>query len=223
MSARDARGPEEHDAPPALRRDHAVDPRGGAAVERLLLVGRGAGGDALEGVPQLGVAARLLVGREVALEHAAVGSERLDAGLDIGPPGVGQLLRGGRRVTLVETEAERGHAEPAQLDVDVGALRELGDALAPAWQDLRRAAGIGPDAQNATDMVHDDRLPGKGPREIDQVRKLRMEVPGIEGEAKLAEFGETFAELRIEQAPGRDRARHELADDAVVPRGAIAH
>src|SRR6059036_2760558 len=34
----------------------------------------------LERIPQLGVAARLLVRREVALEHAALGTERLDAG-----------------------------------------------------------------------------------------------------------------------------------------------
>src|SRR4051794_21524218 len=50
-----------------------------------------------------------------------------------------------------------------------------------------------------------------------------MEVPRIEGEAEPAELGEALAELRIEQALGRNRSRHEPPDDAVVPRGAVAH
>src|SRR6187401_584087 len=95
----------------ALRLLQLVDPRRRAAVERALFVSRGLLRQDLEGVPQLGVAAALLVGREVALEHAAVGPESLDAGLDIGPPGLGQRLRRGRRVLELEAEAERGHAE----------------------------------------------------------------------------------------------------------------
>ena len=42
--------------------------------------------------------------------------------------------------------------------------------------------------------------PGKARAMIQQVGKLREEVPGIEGEPELAELGEAFAELRIEQA-----------------------
>ena len=49
-------------------------------------------------------------------------------------------------------------------------------------------------------MIDDDGLAGKGAGEVQQVGKLRKEVPGIEGEPELAEFGEAFAELRIEQA-----------------------
>ncbi len=76
-----------------LRYTHPIDPGRGPAIERRLLARRRSGGHVLEGVPQLGVAAGLLVGREIALEHAAVDAECLDAGLDIGAPRRRQLLR----------------------------------------------------------------------------------------------------------------------------------
>src|SRR5712691_7426343 len=117
-----------------LRRGDSVDAGGSAAVERPLLGGRGAGRDALEGVPQLGVAAGLLVRREVALEHAALGAERLDARLEIHPPCGGEVLGRRRYLALGEIEAERGHADAAELDVDVRAFRQLGDVLLPANQ-----------------------------------------------------------------------------------------
>ena len=45
-------------------------------------------------------------------------------------------------------------------------------------------------------MVDDDGLPGKGAGQVEEVGKLRKEVPRIEGEAELAEFGEALAERR---------------------------
>ena len=44
------------------------------------------------------------------------------------------------------------------------------------------------DAQNTADMVDDDGLVRESARQIDEVGKLRMEVPGIEGEAELADL-----------------------------------
>ena len=78
--------------PQPLRHRQAIHPSRRPAVQGLLLRGRGAGGDVFEGVPQFGVAAGLFVGWEVALEHAAVRAERLDAGFDVLAPGVGQFL-----------------------------------------------------------------------------------------------------------------------------------
>src|SRR5215468_9781822 len=49
-----------------------------AAEQRRLLVRRSAGRDPLERVPDHPIAANLLVGRKIALEHAAPGPERLD-------------------------------------------------------------------------------------------------------------------------------------------------
>src|ERR1700736_6916377 len=64
------------------------------AAEQLgLLVGRVAGGQAFEGIPQDGVARTDAVRREVALEDAAIGAKRLDACLDIGLVGARQVLR----------------------------------------------------------------------------------------------------------------------------------
>ena len=70
----------------------AVHPRRCATVERFLIGHRRAGGDPFEGVPQLCVAAGLLVRREVALEHAAAGAESFDAWLDVLAPRRGKFL-----------------------------------------------------------------------------------------------------------------------------------
>jgi hypothetical protein len=77
---------------PDSRYRQAVHPSCSAAVERRLFGCRRASGYALESVPQLGVAAGLLVRREVALEHAAIGTEGLDAGLDILAPCCGKFF-----------------------------------------------------------------------------------------------------------------------------------
>src|ERR1700730_5032371 len=75
--------------PRSFRRGETVGAACGAGEQSALLVGRGAGDDALEGVPQRLVADRHLVDREVALEHAAPRPEQFDASLDIGPPQLG--------------------------------------------------------------------------------------------------------------------------------------
>src|SRR3546814_1869902 len=51
-----------------------------------LLIGRGAGGDVLEGVPENAITAGLLVHGKVALEHRAARAEGLDRGFDVGAP-----------------------------------------------------------------------------------------------------------------------------------------
>src|SRR5689334_1026055 len=117
-----------------LGRNHPVHLRRGAAVQCLLLRSRCIRGDPLERVPQLGIAAGLLVRREVALEHAAVDAERLDAGLDVLTPRGRQVLRGRRQLALVEVEAERHHADPTQLAVDVRAFGEFDDVPPPGRQ-----------------------------------------------------------------------------------------
>ena len=60
-------------------RRQPVELRRGVVEQRGLMFGRGAGGDPLERVPQHRVAAHRLVDGKIALEHAAVGAERLDA------------------------------------------------------------------------------------------------------------------------------------------------
>src|SRR4029453_14308083 len=79
------------------------------------------------------------------------------------------------------------------------------------------------DAEMAADMVDDDGLAGEGAGDVQQVGKLREEVPGIEGEAELPELGEAFAELLVEQAVAGNRPRDKLARRAFVPRRAVAH
>src|SRR5688572_20938425 len=107
----------------------------------------------------------------------------------------------------MEVEAERGHAEPAQLDDDVGTPGQVLHVLLPDRQGLGLLAGILADAEMAADMVDDDGLTGEGAGCVQQVGKLRKEVPGVESKSELAELGEAFAELRIEQAMAGDRPR----------------
>src|SRR5260370_20156447 len=101
------------------------------AAEQLgRLVGRVAGGQAFEGVPLDGVGRTGAVRREVAREQAALGAERAMQ-VSIGLVGARQLLRRRRRLVRVEVEHAEQHAEPAELDDDVLALAEFGDACLP--------------------------------------------------------------------------------------------
>src|SRR4029077_10271286 len=59
-----------------------VEPRRGAGEEIGFLGRRGAAREPFERVEQHRIAARALVDREIALEHAAIGAEILDASLD---------------------------------------------------------------------------------------------------------------------------------------------
>src|SRR5271169_4412908 len=77
----------------------------GAAEQRGLLGGRTTRGDALERVPHHRIAAHSLVDRKIALEHRALRSEGLDADLNIGPPGLFEILRGGRHLVIEKCEA----------------------------------------------------------------------------------------------------------------------
>src|SRR5207244_9617430 len=78
---------------PAFRLPQSIELQRGVVEHRILLIGRIVLGDALERVPQIGIAAHPLVDREVAFEHRAVGTEGGDAGVEIRAPRLGQLLR----------------------------------------------------------------------------------------------------------------------------------
>src|ERR1700716_4505640 len=79
----------------ASRQVQLVDARCSARKQGSLLGGRGLGRQPLESIPQHAVAGGDLVDREVALEHAAIGAEQLDAGLDQGLEGVCKHMRAG--------------------------------------------------------------------------------------------------------------------------------
>src|SRR5262245_20975376 len=70
----------------------AIGPACRAAEQGLLLVGGRTGGNALKGVPQHNPAGTHLFDWEIALEHAALRPEQLNAGLHIRAPVAGQLF-----------------------------------------------------------------------------------------------------------------------------------
>src|SRR5258708_22402108 len=98
-----------------------VKPRRGAGEEIGFFGRRGAAREPLERVEQHRIAAPALVDRKIALEHAAVGAEIFDAGIDIGPPGIGHLTRRGRHRCQVEIEGVDDHRQPAELHIRVRA------------------------------------------------------------------------------------------------------
>src|SRR5215472_4680247 len=189
-----------------------VHTRGGATVESAFFDRRRARCYAFESIPQLGVAAGLLVDREVAFEHAAIDAKGFDAGLDILAPRRGKVFGGWRHLGLVEIEAERGHADAAELDIDVRALCQLGDISLPAGEDFLPAAGIGANAEHAADMVEDDRRVGERAGEVDRVRQLRVILPGIEAEPQRRELREALAGFGVAHEMRRNKAGSEYLD-----------
>src|ERR1051326_3136587 len=173
-----------------------------AGEQRRLLVGRAARGDALEGVPEHLIAAASFIDREVAFEHRACAPERLDAGLDIGPPQCRKLFRAGRKFTGMHIEAEHPHAEPAELHMHIRAAREFCDAVLPLGENVVALAGIGADADRPADMVEHDRRLRKGARLIDELAELREIHPRFEAEAERMELGEALAHLGVQQQTG---------------------
>ena len=70
----------------------AVEPRCRGTKEIAFLGLSGAFRQKLAGIPEHRIAVGAFVDGEVALEHASRRGEGIDAGLDIGAPGVGQRL-----------------------------------------------------------------------------------------------------------------------------------
>src|SRR3954454_16323229 len=93
-------------------------------------------GKPLEGVEDHLIAALALVGRKVALEHRAIGPERLDACLYIRPPGGCGLVRRWRLVPQVEVITKEAHRKPAELDHHVGAFGDVLDRGLPDRKSL---------------------------------------------------------------------------------------
>ena len=73
------------------------------------------------------------------------------------------------------------HAEAAELDDDVLAFAELGDAGLPYREGFLLLVRVGADAERSADMVEDDRGLREGPSEVGQIEELGMVEPCLEG------------------------------------------
>src|SRR5882757_6811066 len=96
---------------------------------------------------------RYLVDWKVALEHAPVRAELLDAVAHHRRHRRGQFFRADRPRPGMPVEAQPGHSDTAQLDVDVGALRHLGNTAPPGWEHLGVPACVRTDPRQAAKMV----------------------------------------------------------------------
>src|SRR5215469_14185985 len=146
-------------------------------------------GDPLEGIEDHLIAALALVRREIALEHAALRPQSLDAGLDVGPPGGGQLFRGRRSRTFMKIIAEQSHRKPTELHHDVGAFRGFPYRGLPCGEDFVSAVGIAADADHPAAMVKADSRIREGAGKVNEIAKLRMEQPGIETQTERRKPG----------------------------------
>src|ERR1700719_3412805 len=111
-SAPASRSREQNMLAPQSSVPEPVKPRCGAGEEIGLFGCGGATREPFECVEQHRIAAGALVDREVAFEHAAAGAEILDAGVDIGPPGIGYLTGCRRPRRHVKIEGVDDHRQP---------------------------------------------------------------------------------------------------------------
>ena len=148
-------------------------------------------------------------------------AEQLDAGLHVRSPPAGQLLRRRRPLGCLVVEQRGPHHHAAQLHRHVRALRQFRHRRLPGREHLVAPAGIGAVAQHPADMAHDDVRAGEGTRQIDHVRQLRMEHPGVQRQPQRAQPGQARPEIR---APVDVRSRRAVADDRVgVPVAGVAN
>ena len=172
----------------------AVDARGRAGEQGALLIRACTLGEALERVPQLGIARTPTVDGVIAFEHGAVRPKGIDAGVDIGAPHGGQMFRSVAFHRPVFRKPAKGHGQTAELHRDIGAFGQRVDRVPPAVEILVQLAAIARDIERRSAMVEHDLLVGKGLRQCQYVTELRLEQPGIEGETVTGICCETSAE-----------------------------
>src|SRR5258708_14287023 len=127
-----------------------------------------------------------------------MGSEGLDAGLDVGRRGGGGWFRRRGLWPQMKVIAEQANRKPAELDHDIPAFGDFLDRGLPDWEDLVAPVGITADADRAAAMVEHDFRAGKGAGEVGEFADLGMKQPGVETQAERREAGEPLAERRIE-------------------------
>src|SRR5499427_9206690 len=181
------------------------------------------GGDALKCIPQRLIAAAALVDREIALEHRALRSEGGNASLDIGPPCLLQILRGGRLGLFKKIEADHLHAETTKLDISVGEARDLSDLGAPSGESFVTLARIWTDRDRSADMIeHDPRL-REGTRQIDDVAELGLEDPSVESQIQRDQRRKAFAEVLVQVQSRPGGPAEALEHRIVAPGRAVAN
>src|SRR6516225_7204157 len=97
------------------------------------------------------------------------------------------------------SEPEHPHAEPAELDMDVRAGRQLADLPVPPGENLVPLAGIRAEADRPADMVEHDRCLGKYARQVDEIAELSVVHPGVKAEAERSEPREPLAHPWVRQ------------------------
>ena len=159
--------------------------------------------EALEGVVHHVVREGDLVGRKVALEHAAVRPELLDGVVHPRRHSLGQLLRPYGYGPVRPVESPAGHAHAAQLAGDVGALGDGRDALPPRRYDFVVLAGVDARAADAPEVVEYDGYLGHGTGELGDLIELREGRHDVQRQPSAGQHTGAGTEGLVGQDAGR--------------------
>src|SRR5262249_35589947 len=118
--------------------------------------------------------------------------------------------------------AQRRHAEPAELDVDVRELTELGDLRAPIGEDFLALVGIRADAKRAADMVEHDLGFRERAGEVDQIPELAVKHPRLEREVERRQRRKALAPGAVEIKPFAGPRGEDPEARVGMPGGAVA-
>src|SRR5579872_3384298 len=150
-------------------------------------------------VPEDRVAAKALLHREIALEHASACAEFLDAHFEVWPPCSCDLFRCKRRCCGLAYRLRTPHRQRAKLHKHVRMRCECGHTGAPFGKHLVSAACVGTAEDRAAEMVQHYRRLRKTRRQIRHFAQLRMINPSIEGEAEFGEVPVTLSEIWLRE------------------------
>src|SRR5678815_3638541 len=114
------------------------------------------------------------------------------------------------------------HAEPADLDRQIGELRKIADVRVPDLENLFAFALIRRDAEQSAAVVHYDVGFGKCAQEVGEIIELRMKEPRFERKMIPLQARKSLAERRIAHQVPRHLVAAEFCRVALVPDGAVA-
>ena len=166
-----------------------------------LFIGAKISGHTLERIPQNAIATGCFVDGEVAFEHGARRSERLDTMHQIRCPGHRQFGGRRRRRALMPRLADRLHAQPTKFNGHVRAPRQFGDRRRPDCEILIAIPFVRPNAQHTTYVIQDNCGIRKRAGQGRQAGDLRVKQPRIKTQIQRCQLREPFTKRGFTQQP----------------------
>ena len=133
------------------------------------------------------------------------------------------MLRRWRKRLLVKIKAANGHAQATELDAHVRTgSRQALDRLAPQQKHLVAFAAVGTNRQRAAGMVEHDRQIRQRLRQVRKFVDLRVEQPGIVGQAQRLQTRQATPKFHALHQAGR-RGPEQAGVEGIVARQNMAN